>query len=62
MLIIENIVKKVIGTWNAAAVLRQSKLQMTPIQFVAQLKTQSVEPCPECRRYRNPGKCVCEDE
>lgn len=61
-MIIENIVKKVIGTWNAVAILRQSKLQMTPIQFVAQLKAQDVEHCPECRRYRNSGKCVCEDE
>jgi hypothetical protein len=61
-LIPETIVKKVIGTWNTVAVLRQSKLQMTPIQFVAALKTQGVEPCPECKRYRNSGKCVCEDE
>ena len=61
-MIIENIVKKVIGTWDAVAILRQSKLQMPPIQFVAQLKAQGVEPCPECRRYRNYGKCVCENE
>ena len=61
-MIIENIVKKVIGTWNAAAVLRESKLQMTPIQFVAQLKAQGVEPCPECRRYRNSEKCIYADE
>jgi hypothetical protein len=61
-LIIESIVKKVIGTWNAAAVLQQSKIQMTPIQFVAQLKAQGVEPCPECRRYRNSDRCICEDE